>query len=242
MSIEALAMFCGIVLLAAIVQGVSGFAFGMVVLMVFPYIFGYTKALVLSALMAIFIMGANAWIYRKDIDWHWVPRWLVVYTVMDLVSVLILKKVGDSPIWYTLLGCIFIMMAIYLLWGQRVFKVKISGASMVVMASLSGLIMGAFGVGGPLMAAFFIEATDTKERYLGTSQLVSLVTISIDFAMRALNGMFTADLMGYTLIGVLFMVIGLLIAKRLVSHMDALTMRKIICVVMVVSGIVMFFH
>ena len=242
MSIGAMAMFCGIVLLAAIVQGVSGFAFGMVVLMVFPYLFGYTKALVLAALMAIFIMGANAWIYRKDIDWQWVPKWLVVYTIMDLVSVLILKKIGDSPIWYTLLGCIFVLMAIYLLWGQRVFKVKINGGSMVVMATLSGLIMGAFGVGGPLMAAFFLEATDTKETYLGTSQLVSLVTISIDFLMRLLNGMFTADLIGYTLVGVVFMVIGLVIAKRLVRHMDALTMRKIICVVMVASGIVMFFH
>ena len=40
--------FCTIVLIAAIVQGVSGFAFGMMVLMVFPYIFGYTKSLVLS--------------------------------------------------------------------------------------------------------------------------------------------------------------------------------------------------
>ena len=242
MSAGAIAMFCGIVLLAAIVQGVSGFAFCMVVLMVFPYIFGYTKALVLSAFMAVFIMGANAWIYRKNIDWYWIPRWLAVYTLTDLVSVLILKRVGDQPIWYTLLGGIFILMAIYLLWGQRLMKVHINGRSMAVMATLSGLIMGAFGVGGPPMAAFFLEAAESKERYLGTSQFICFVMMSIDFAMRLFNGMFTVDLIGYSFAGLLFMVIGLLIAKRLVSRMNAMTMRKIVCAVMVVSGILMFSH
>lgn len=51
MTAGTLAAFCAIVLVASVVQGISGFAFGMVVLMVFPYIFGYTKSLVLAALM-----------------------------------------------------------------------------------------------------------------------------------------------------------------------------------------------
>ena len=61
--------FCTIVLIAAIVQGVSGFAFGMMVLMVFPYIFGYTKSLVLASMMGLVLSAANAYIYRKYIDW-----------------------------------------------------------------------------------------------------------------------------------------------------------------------------
>lgn len=39
-----LAAFCGIVLLASVVQGISGFAFSMVALMVFPHLFGYAKS------------------------------------------------------------------------------------------------------------------------------------------------------------------------------------------------------
>lgn len=242
MTIGALAAFCGIVFAASVVQGVSGFAFGMVVLMVFPYLFGYTKSLVLAALMATLVMLYNAFLYRKTIDWTWIPKWLLVYVVADLMGVLVLKRVGDHPIWYPLMGGIFILMALYLLWGQKIIHVQPEMSSLVVLSVLSGLIMGAFGVGGPLMAAFFLEATDSKEYYLGTSQLVLGLTLAIDFLLRVINGMFTVDLVGYTLLGVVSMAAGLYIAKALVSRMDALTMRKIICLVMMADGVFMLFH
>lgn len=242
MSIGALAAFCSIVLAASLVQGISGFAFGMVVLMVFPYLFGYTKSLVLAALMATLVMLYNAFLYRRTIDWTWIPKWLLVYIVADLLGVLVLKRVGDHPIWYPLMGVIFILMALYLLWGQKIIHVKVGLGSMVVLSLLSGLIMGAFGVGGPLMAAFFLEATESKDYYLGTSQLVLGLTLAIDFLLRVFNGMFTVDLVGYTLLGVVSMAAGLYIAKVLVSRMDALTMRKIICVVMLADGVFMLFH
>lgn len=242
MSLGAFAAFCGIVLAASLVQGISGFAFSMIVLMVFPYLFGYTKSLVLAAMMATFVMLYNAFLYRRTIDWTWVVRWLAVYIIADLAGVLVLKRVGDSPIWYPLMGVIFIAMAIYLLWGQKIFTVRVGWASMIVLSVLSGLIMGAFGVGGPLMAAFFLEATSSKEYYLGTSQLVLGLTLFIDFLLRVFNGMFTVDLIGYTLLGMVSMVLGLYIAKRLVSRMDALTLRKFICVVMIADGVFMLFH
>lgn len=242
MSLGAFAAFCGIVLAASLVQGISGFAFSMIVLMVFPYLFGYTKSLVLAAMMATFVMLYNAFLYRKTIDWTWIVRWLAVYIVADLAGVLVLKRVGDNPIWYPLMGVIFIAMAIYLLWGQKLVKVRVGWGSMIVLSVLSGLIMGAFGVGGPLMAAFFLEATSSKEYYLGTSQLVLGLTLFIDFLLRVFNGMFTVDLIGYTLLGMVSMVLGLYIAKRLVSRMDALTLRKFICVVMIADGVFMLFH
>ena len=237
-----LAAFCGIVLLASVVQGISGFAFSMVALMVFPHLFGYTKSLVLASMMAALANFYNIYLYRKHIDWTWIPRWLAVYVLADLASVLVLKQVGDAPIWYTLMGVIFILMAVYLLWGQKVIHVQVGGPSLVVMAFLSGLIMGAFGVGGPLMAAFFLQATRSKEDYLGTSQVVGALTLGIDVLMRMLNGMFSVDLVGFTLLGVVVMVVGLLIAKRLVSHMDALTLRRFICLVIIVDGVVMLFR
>lgn len=242
MTISLLAMFCGIVLLGAVVQGISGFAFSMVTLMVFPYLFGYTKSLLLASMMAVLANIYNVYLYRKNIDWTWIPRWFAVYVPADLVSVLVLKKVGDHPIWYTLMGVIFIAMAVFLLWGQKVLHVKAGHGSLIVLALLSGLIMGAFGVGGPLVAAFFLQATRSKEDYLGTMQVVGALNMAIDVIMRVANGMFTVDLLGYTAIGLLIMVCGLLIAKRLVSHMDALTLRRFICMVIIIDGVVMLFH
>jgi|GEM_PF-5507486 len=181
-------------------------------------------------------------IRTKAIDRTWVFRWLGVYFVADMMAVFVLKKVGDHPIWYTLMAIIFIVMALYLLWGQKIIRVNPSMVTLVIMAILSGIIMGMFGVGGPLMAAFFLEATHEKEAYLGTSQLVGGCTLGIDFLMRMFNGMFPVNLFGFSLLGVLAMVAGLLIAKGLVSRMDALMLRKIICVVILVDGIIMLFN
>ena len=142
MSLGAFAAFCGIVLAASLVQGISGFAFSMIVLMVFPYLFGYTKSLVLAAMMATFVMLYNAFLYRRTIDWTWVVRWLAVYIIADLAGVLVLKRVGDSPIWYPLMGVIFIAMAVYLLWGQKIFTVRVGWGSMIVLSVLSAAIYG----------------------------------------------------------------------------------------------------
>ena len=167
MSFLGLVAFCGIVFVASVIQGISGFAFGMVVLMVFPYLFGYTKSLVLASLMAAVLVCYNAYLYRKSINWQWVPWWVGVFLVTDLLSVMVLKQVGDNPIWYKLMGVIFILMALYLLWGQKVLHVKANKKSLLLLGGGSGLIMGAFGVGGPLMAAFFLEATPKKRGISG---------------------------------------------------------------------------
>lgn len=242
MDISTLLTFCSIVLIGAIVQGISGFAYSMVVLMVFPYLFGYTQALTLASLMGFLLVIYNAYLYRKYIDWKWIPWWMAIYFFNDLLSVLVLKQVGDDPIWYTLMGVIFIVMALYLLFGKKFFYFRADIKSLVVLSSLSGLIMGAFGVGGPLMATFFLEATKGKEEYLGTTQVIGAGILGTDFFMRLFNGMFTVNLLGFTMIGIVFMIIGLLIAKKLVGCMDASNVRKFICLVMIVDGMVILFH
>ena len=72
--------------------------------------------------------------------------------------------------------------------------------------------------------------------------MICVITMALDVVLRVLNGMFSSDLIGFTLLGIVFMVAGLLIARRLVRHMDALTMRRFICLVVLVDGVVMLFH
>ena len=48
------------VLLASFLHGISGFAFGIVALMIFPYFFPYTEAIALTSLMMIFVLLYNA--------------------------------------------------------------------------------------------------------------------------------------------------------------------------------------
>lgn len=239
MSLETLLVFGAIVFVAAIIQGISGFAFGIVVLMIFPYIFGYTKALALAPMIALLLALYNSYFYRKNIDWNWILPWCAVFLAADLASVIVFRHLGDNPLWVKSMGVMFIVMAAYLMWGQSAFHVRINMKTMSVFAVASGLIMGAFGVGGPPMAAFFMQATRSKESYIATMQMANIFVCLIDISMRALNGMVTIDLFGFALLGGVFMFMGLGIAHKLVARMDALAMRKFICAFMVFSGVVM---
>ena len=71
----------------------------------------------------------------------------------NLVAIVVLRHLGDSPMWLKVMGGMFIVMAAYLMWGQQALHVRINGKTMNFFALASGLIQGAFGVGGPPMDA-----------------------------------------------------------------------------------------
>ena len=242
MGIGTFMLFAVVVFAASVVQGISGFAFGLIVLMVFPNIFGYTNALVLANLMTVLLLVYNSILYRKYCAWQWLPLGVSSFAVADLFGVLVLKRVGDAPIWYTLLGILFILMAVYLMWGQSRLPIKPNKRSLVFFSMLTGVLVGAFGVGGPITAAFLMVATKSKEEYLGTIQVISFFGMALDLIFRIAAGMVTFEILKTTALGLVFLVAGVLVAKRLVQYIDALMLRRIVCVLMVLNGVVTLIH
>lgn len=240
MDIGMLLILFTVTTVAAIVQGITGFAFGIVMLMVLPFFFTYTESIALVAFMTLFSLLYNAYLYRKFINWKQIPLALFVYIVVDLFAVQLLKYAGDNPIWYTLLGVMFILMAIYMMWGQNWFQIKPTKMNAVIFIGLSGLITGLFGAGGPIAAMYFLVISKNKDEYLGTIQMFFFLSIVIDVVLRIVNGMLPPTLLVYGVSGLWCIVIGTLIGKKLFSLIDALMLRKIVCVLMVMDAIVMF--
>lgn len=236
-NVEMVLLFCLVTFLASVVQGISGFAFGLLVLMVFPDLFGYTNALALTNLMAVFLLAYNSYLYRKDCNWQWIPLGAAASAVGDIIGLAILRAVGDSPIWNTLLGMIFIFMAVYLLWGQSRVRLRGNKRNLIIFAGLGGLVTGLFSCGGPFVVTFMLAAARSKEEYISTLQVLQLVMVATDVLLRLASGMFTLEMAKFGLLGVAFMVAGLLIAQRLMRHIDALMLRRIVCVIIIIDGV-----
>ena len=227
------------VLVAAIVQGISGFAFGIIMLMVLPYFFIYSQTLAMVSFMTVFALGYNAFLYRQYINWKQVPLTIVTFIVSDFFAVWLLKYVGDAPIWYTLLGIFFILMAAYLLWGQDRFRIRPTTANAVLFNGASGVVTGMFGAGGPIAAAYFLAVAKDAKEYLGTTQIIFFFTMMIDVVLRAINGMYTSTMIVYGISSLWCAVLGLLIGRKLFQYISAATLRKIVCALMFFSGIKM---
>lgn len=234
---EGMVLFCSVVFLASIVQGISGFAFGLMVLMVFPGLVGYTNAVALTNLMAVFLLAYNSYLYRKDCNWQWVPLGAIASAGADLLGIAILRAVGDSPVWDKLLGVIFVFMAVYLLWGQSRVTLRATKRNLVIFAGLAGLVTGLFSVGGPFLVTFMLAVARSKEEYISTLQILSLFMVGTDVCLRLAGGMITQEVLHYCLVGVVFMVAGLLIARRLMRFIDARMLRRIVCVIIIIDGV-----
>ena len=101
MSIGAFVLFAGIVFFASVVQGISGFAFGLIVLMVFPHLFGYSDALVLANLMTLVLLIYNSFLYRRYCAWKWLTVGVSVFAVTDAGA----EACGRYPYLVHAAGC-----------------------------------------------------------------------------------------------------------------------------------------
>ena len=54
---------------AAFIQGVSGFAFAVILLGVLPHFIDYIQAVGLVSLLAVIVVSVNAWTYRANVLW-----------------------------------------------------------------------------------------------------------------------------------------------------------------------------
>lgn len=224
------------VFIGAIIQGITGFAFGMFVLMVLAYLFPYTQALAMACLMSVFILFYNWYLYRQYVNWKLAPLAMLIFAITDLFSVQLLKSIGNYTFIYPLLGVIFILMAIYTLWGQNKISIKPTLKNNILFNGIAGFLNGLFGAGGPFAAAYFLAVTRNKNEYISTMQAIFSVTMLIDVLIRAANGMFTTTTFFYSAISIWCMILGLIVGKKLYKRLNALTIKRLVCIMMILNG------
>ena len=88
------------------------------------------------------------------------------------------------------------------------------------------------------MVLYYLTALQSKEEYLGTIQAYFLLTGLYTFVLRLIKGIYTAELVPLTLIGLVCILFGGAIGKRIVNRLPADLMRKIVYVFLAITGIV----
>ena len=69
--------------------------------------------------------------------------------------------------------------------------------------------------------------------------MLFFINVTIDFLLRAASGMVSQSTLIYGVSSLWCMAAGLLIGKKLFARLNALTLRRIICCLMVLNGLVM---
>ena len=242
MDVWIVVIFLCAVFIASIIQGVSGFGFGIFVMTIFPFLFPtYTTGVTISSLLSLGTNSVIAFRMRKHICWKnlWIP---VIFNVLCSTLAIVFSVGQSDAILKKMLGVFLILMSIYLMfWGGKI-KIRPTKLNGAIAGSLGGILNGLFGMGGPPMVVYLLSCSESNEEYMGTIQTYFTLCGICTFGVRAANGMVTATTLQYSLIGLVALFAGVWASLKVFRKLNPNMLRKIVYGFMILSGIIMLWQ
>lgn len=223
--------------IAAFIQRVTGFGFGIFVMMFFPYILSsYGASTTLSGLLAgstALLIALRQW---RNISWRLMFYVLVFNLIASYVAIHYMASLS-SVVLKRCFGVMFVMIALYFLFGNGKSRFR-SVSSQGLIGALSGVMGGMFAMPGPPLVLYCISRIDDKTAYIATLQAFSVLLNLFYTMFRAKVGFFTYDIFWLWAIGLIGVVIGTNLGACLFNRISAPVLRKIVYLFLLISGVI----
>ena len=225
---------------AGVIQATTGFGAGIFMMLFFPMFLPMIQCSALSSAIGLVNTITMAIMYRKCAQPRLIILPTIVYFVFSTVCIWYSTQI-DLAAFKPFFGLFLSALGLYFLFFSQRIKIKGSWRSALICSSLSGTASGFFGIGGPPMVLYFLSLTgDDKYAYLGTIQLFFLITSIQGVATRALNGIYTRELLLLVPIGMLGSFIGTRVGTRIVRKLRTDRLKIIIYAFLCISGLLTF--
>ena len=231
-AIMALAALAG-----GIIQPLTGFGSAVILMVAAQYFFDITIAPGVVAAICMFQSGIMAWNRRKSIDLKQILPPIALYTVCSLAVINLLGSM-DLHVLTAAFGGFLMLLALYFLFIAKRVSLKPGLAAGMLCSGFSGCCAGAFTVGGPMMALYFVAIARDKDTYVANMQFLFAATNLTNLAMRAVRGLYGAQYLPVTAVGVIFVLVGMVIGSALSKRMNGDVARQGVYIGVGVSGLV----
>lgn len=212
---------------AGVIQSVTGFGAPVILMLVIPYFFDMIAAPAVSSSIAMGASIALAWKFRKDIEWNICLFPSAVYLVFSMVAIRFAQNMDLNLLALLFGGFLVFLAAFFFFFSDRV-PLRANWLTASICAAISGTTVGLFSIGGPLMSIYFVSASGKKESYLGNIQFMFAISNVVNLAMRIVNGIYTVNLLPYTLIGFVAIMLGKRIGLKILDRIDPDRLKKLI--------------
>ena len=219
------------------VKGVAGIGNTLVVTSAMAYTRTNAEITPVELLLCVPTNLAVTWVYRRHIDWKLAIAPLCMVLAGDALGVLLLKNV-DVTAMKAVFGVVMILLSVEQLWRELRGKPSRAGhpALMLTLGVSAGVLCGMFGVGA-LLAAYLSRVTTDDATYKGTMSIIFTIENFFRVIAYSATGLLTAISLTRAAILLPFMGAGLFLGIRLSNRLNARTMRLIIGVMLLLSGL-----
>lgn len=227
----------GLVLLAGVVQGVTGFGASIVMMLGLPYFFAVPQAAGISTAVCMALNAALVWRYRRRVNVRKALLPAILFMAVSAACISLSASL-DAALMKRILGGFLLLLALYYLFFDRSDKRR----TLPLWASLlciviSGACDGLFGIGGPLMVLYYLNQTEDRDTYMGTMALCFLACCVFNTAYRLLTGVLQPEHLPAMGAGGAAVLVGAWIAGKIVNRLRPDLIRRLIYGTIGLSGI-----
>jgi uncharacterized protein len=234
LSIFLLATFAG-----ALVAGLSGFAFGLVVASIWLYVLSPLQTATLIIAFGLIVQGFAVWKLRAALDWGKLRPFVLGAALGVPVGVLILTWANPAHVRAGV-GALLVLYSLYALFRPAIAPVKAGGAAVDAgVGFLNGVIGGVTGLAGILVTVWCGLRGWPKEVQRTVFQPVAVATFAISALWIGARGAVTADTIKLFLIGLPALFAGTWFGLKLFGRLNEAAFRKIVLVLLLASGVML---
>ncbi|KRL19960.1 sulfite exporter TauE/SafE family protein [Lentilactobacillus kisonensis] len=227
--------------LAGIVQGVTGFGSAIVLMVFLPSILPIPQSAGVASLIMSISNLMLAWRYRHSLNLKRIIWPFLVYASVAFIALRLVNSI-DVHLLKSMLGGLLVALSGYFLLaksdGRKHYPIYVA----IIFMVISGFFNGLFGIGGPLMALYFLALANTKEEYLACIQTFFLMDQLYVTSVRFYNGILGPNDIPLILIGIVGGVIGTIIANRITARMNIQMIKKCVFSLIGISGLFYLFQ
>ncbi len=224
---------------SSLLQGMSGFGFGMLVMSFLPLLIDVKSANVISTLMVSIPLLQGLWNVRRSFKMRMlfpvVPGLLLglplgIWFLARMADVVLVKVTGVA----ILSASLYILLR-----GRRPVRWLRNGFWSTVTAFISGFLGGAVSIGGPPIIIYSLLRDWDKETVKAFTQSFFLLGVILKLPGLFAAGLLTGKLFLVALIMSPVVVLGGWLGIRTFEIINREKMQQIICSILVVMGILL---
>jgi uncharacterized protein len=234
----AMAIFLFTTFFGGIVTGLAGFAMGLVVSGVWLHLLTPEQTASLIAGYGLLTQTYSIWKLRHGLQW----RSAMPFVFGGLVGV----PIGTALLTYMNpdylrvgVGILLIVYSTYSLARPHLKPMHAGFAVETGVGFLNGVLGGLTGLSGPIITMWCQLRGFPKDFQRGIYQPVILSAFVLTAISLGIAGAITAELARLYLLGLLPLAAGMWLGLKLYNHLDEATFRKVILVLLLLSGLVL---
>jgi uncharacterized membrane protein YfcA len=227
--------------LGALVAGLTGFAFGIVVASIWLYVLTPLQTATLVVAFGLIVQGYAVWTLRRALAWE--KLWPFVAGAAIGVPIGVTVLAWANPVHVKAgFGVCLVLYSLYALLRPAMKPVAAGGAiADAAVGFFNGVLAGVTGLAGILVTIWCGLRGWRKDEQRAVFQPAAVAIFAMTAAWLGANGAITADIVRLFLSGLPPLFAGAWLGMTLYGRLDETAFRKIVLVVLMASGAALVF-